>query len=165
MSATSTTGIAAIVSLMQTHDVPGVQEHGCALLGVLANDNKDNKYAIARVGGIDAIIHAMKTHPKEGGTQAYGIEALARLAFRHKDNQTAIVKADGVAAILTAMETHYGNAQVQTNGCGALLNLAAMLDDCQKALGVSAIDNAMQRHPAADQMREFGHAARVSLTT
>lgn len=163
MSVTGTSGIASLVTLMETYQsIPGVQEHGCGLLGALANDNKDHKFSIARVGGIEAIIHAMQSHKKEAAVQACGCDALARLAFRHNENQVAIAAGEGISAILAAMQLHSNNADVQTNGCGALLNLAANLENKKaitRGFGISVIEDAMRQHPAVDKMQEFGHAA------
>ena len=158
------TGIAAVIELMQSHaDIAGIQEHGCAMLGVLVNHNKDNKHSIASSGGVQVIVNAMKTYPKNAGLQANGMDTLARLAFRDEDKQKAIVKEGAVAAILAAMELHTQDDDVQTNGCGVLLILAPNLGDVEKGRGVSAIQNALRQHPSADRMQEFGHAAMVSL--
>jgi len=87
----------------------------------LANlaDNLDNKVAVAKAGGIKAVITAMRNHASHAGVQHYGCRALTSIAYKNWDNKVAVAKAGGIEAIITAMRNHASHAGVQHWGCKA----------------------------------------------
>ena len=53
----------------------------------LADDNSDNRAAIARAGGIEAVVAAMRALPRSEGVQRWGCGALENRAMRFSRQQ------------------------------------------------------------------------------
>ena len=101
---------------------PAIQEGACGRLGELAiKTGKDKE--IANLGGIQAILNAMKKHGAKAKVQEKACNALYILSFYEK--QVKIANLGGIEALLKAMKDHATEAEVQKNACAALLNLGA----------------------------------------
>jgi len=108
--------------------VSGVQQKGCWALANLAVEAV-NKAAIARAGGIDAVVAGMRAHRSNEWVQEDGCSALRNLA-RSDDFKTAIARAGGIEAVVAGMRAHRSIAKVQEDGCSALRNLALNDEEC-----------------------------------
>ncbi|EKX31679.1 hypothetical protein GUITHDRAFT_61647, partial [Guillardia theta CCMP2712] len=101
--------VRVIVEAMGLH--PGdqhVQEEGCSFMKSLAEDGEDGSelgIMIASLGGIEAIVRAIKLHPGSWGCFFNGCWALAGIA-RNDDIGAKIAANGGIQAILEAMEMH-----------------------------------------------------------
>ncbi|KAJ1486531.1 hypothetical protein T484DRAFT_3630648, partial [Baffinella frigidus] len=80
--------------------------------------------AIARAGGIEAVLAGMGAHTSIAEVQTRGCAALANLGGNHAENKTAIARAGGIEAVAAGMVAHRSITGVQTEGCRALRNLA-----------------------------------------
>ncbi|KAJ1480235.1 hypothetical protein T484DRAFT_1811347, partial [Baffinella frigidus] len=85
--------------------ISGVQQKGCWALANLAVVAV-NKTAIARAGGIEAVVAGMGAHPTIAGVQQTGCRALRKLASNDDANKTAIAGAGGIAAVVAGMGAH-----------------------------------------------------------
>ncbi|KAJ1473959.1 armadillo-type protein, partial [Baffinella frigidus] len=105
--------------------------------------NIKNEAAIARAGGIEAVVAAMGTHRSSVGVQKHGCAALGNLAAHYEDNRAAIARAGGIVAVVAAMWTHRSSVGVQDQGCWALVNLAFENEENQTAIaragGIEAV--------------------------
>ncbi|KAJ1469153.1 hypothetical protein T484DRAFT_1597717, partial [Baffinella frigidus] len=71
-----------------------VQEQGCKALRNLALNN-ENRAAIARAGGIEAVVAGMGAHTLFAEVQRSGCAALGNLSFNNNENKTVIARAGG----------------------------------------------------------------------
>ena len=144
VAVTDVDGISAVVSAMRRHEGTagaGVQEAACRVLWNLASTRFDGelvtasaggmptnvpaprRLAIARAGGIVAIVSAMRRHKNSVGVQEAACGALRVLSTHDEKNQEAIAEAGGVATIVSAMRRHAKSSEVQAQACWALRNL------------------------------------------
>lgn len=91
--------------------------------------------AIARNGGIDAVVLALKNHRDNVNVQQNGCRAIGQFAYKNglfdfnccndsDENRVTIARAGGVDATVAALKRHIGNPGVQEAGCAALRHLA-----------------------------------------
>ena len=159
--------IDAMVQAMATHACSAsVVEAGCKVLRAMARnvDNcvkiaeADHQVKIAKAGGIEAILRAMRGHGGDAEVQAQGCGAFRNLAVKNADNKVKIGEAGGIEAILGAMRGHEGDAEVQKQGCRALCNFAlnsgankALMRD-HGGLGLARKAYDMHRHVKAQEL-------------
>jgi hypothetical protein len=110
---------------------------------------RKNRAAIARTGGLLAIVQTMERLSEDKDVQVSACLALEKLAL-DAENETAIADVGGVEAILAAMMTHYTDVAVHEAAWGALWNLSCRNADSvmtvDTAGGMEAIIAAMQHH-------------------
>jgi glutathione synthase/RimK-type ligase-like ATP-grasp enzyme len=70
--------------------------------------------AIAKVGGIQAIVADMAKHLSDAYVQRYGCHVLQNLSY-NDDNQVKIAKAGGIEAIVAAMERSGAEGEFRSN--------------------------------------------------
>ena len=116
---------------------------------VHSTDGITFRNAIARNGGILAIVRAMEQHVEHSGIQIAACRALEQLALE-TENELAIGEVGGVEAILGAMMTHFTQIDVQDAAWSALCNCTCgnacdiMTIDTQG--GMTAIVSCMKQH-------------------
>jgi hypothetical protein len=127
-----------------------VVEHSLKLLAEKASIHGSYRNAIARAGGILAIVRAMEQNMNHVGTQIAACQALEKLAL-DTENELAIGEVGGVEAILSAMMAHYTNGSVQEAAWAALWNCTCgnacdtMTIDTTQG-GMTAIVSCMKQH-------------------
>eukprot|EP00747_Dinoflagellata_sp_TGD_P138284 gnl/TRDRNA2_/TRDRNA2_175767_c0_seq1.p1 gnl/TRDRNA2_/TRDRNA2_175767_c0~~gnl/TRDRNA2_/TRDRNA2_175767_c0_seq1.p1 ORF type:complete len:457 (-),score=93.63 gnl/TRDRNA2_/TRDRNA2_175767_c0_seq1:166-1536(-) len=161
-------GIRTTVSSMEAHiSNPAVQEYGAIIFQNLAMDNRENKVSIGQVGGIQACIKAMKTHPDVATLQEKAAGALRVLAA-NPYNQGTIASCRGIAVILKAMRSHPTSATLQDHCCWALRNLAYNNKEMQDALvkndGAELVIQALQTHGHNPNVGEHGCWALANIS-
>ena len=107
---------------------PTVQVTGCAFLQRLVFIDNSIQFTIDKHGGIDAILTAMKVHPKVAAVQERACGALWSLSA-YDDKKIKIAAKGGIVAILTAMKNHPKDAVVQKESTAALRNLSRYNDN------------------------------------
>ena len=122
----------AILEGVRAYNDPGLQQHACAALHIIAK-NVDNREKIVAVGGIRVVLAAMPANDSEAGIQEAGCWILAYLAC-NTDNQTVIATVGGISVVKAAMTAHTGLVGVQRPGCQALANLALNNVDNETAI-------------------------------
>ena len=95
-----------------------------AVLWNLSVKNCDNSIKIAAQGGIDAILTAMKAHPKVAAVQQEACGAICGLLVQNPNAEVEIAAKGGIEAILATMKEHLEDAEVQRLSCAALTNLS-----------------------------------------
>eukprot|EP00960_Hanusia_phi_P049304 759483-Hanusia_phi.AAC.2 len=95
-------GFEAIVASMNRFETFAVHKSGCKAL--LLWSRRHQRQAIRNVGGIEAIIKAMKKHVRTVAIHRLGCEALWIIAKGDKQSQARIRKADGVAVLMQSIE-------------------------------------------------------------
>eukprot|EP00047_Mylnosiga_fluctuans_P004158 m.232969 g.232969 ORF g.232969 m.232969 type:complete len:1115 (+) comp12442_c0_seq1:360-3704(+) len=103
---------------------------------------------IAHLGGIDAIVYAMKAHRACPQIQEEGCAIIASLAF-HDEFLRVMPKAEAIELIIAAMRTHKIHPRVQENGCTALRNLSYDTETTEMVscnMGGDALLSAMLAH-------------------
>ena len=68
----------------------GVQQNGCEVLAMLADDNDENSVAIVAAGGVAAVIGGMGRFEGHAGVQQDGCMALRNLALNGKEGRKRI---------------------------------------------------------------------------
>ena len=125
-----------------------------AILARHSSSQSDAQKAVEAVGGILALVSAMRTHAKEAEVQLLGCmtlglatglwssgatkpetETTAAPSLPHQDEtRKMVVKAGGILAIVDSMRTHPKIARVQQVACGALTGLTMLSKSAQKAI-------------------------------
>jgi len=105
---------------------------------------------VASVGGISAVLEAMRKHQQAPSVQEIGCRALKELAAYSAGNQDEIFTHGGIQVVLRAMETHPTLASIQVAGCGVLRNMTACNAEHQQAVadrgGIQLVIEAMTTH-------------------
>jgi len=74
-------GIKVVLAGMRTHTgAEGVQEQGCAALGILCR-LEANRAKVAALGGVEVVIAGIEAHAGDEDVQAMGCKALRVLCF------------------------------------------------------------------------------------
>ena len=114
------------------------------------------KGAVAKAGGIEAILGAMRAQPQEPSVQEYGCAALGLLMADSSGARTThrlLVDSRGVNVIVGAMRTLSADKRVQDWGCVALNYLAlggAYCVAAAEAAGAKAVlQEALKTHAAS----------------
>lgn len=92
---------------------------------VLSNAAFDDRLeeGIVRVGGMRAIIAAMKKHPKNKNLISSAIRALINLTFLEANAVLFVTKTDGVSLVLKCMKKFAGDDKIVCESCHLLLGL------------------------------------------
>ena len=137
---------------------------GCGALWNLAFSDA-NQTEIARNGGIESVVSAMRQHAADAGVQEEGCGALWNLAAT-KANESLIGSSGGVDVVIQAMKSHRSICGVSEQGLGALRNLAANDNNrmlIAKAGGVDTILQCVGAHLDNAGVAEEGCGALYSL--
>eukprot|EP00940_MAST-03C_sp_MAST-3C-sp2_P001689 g1689.t1 len=141
-----------------------LQREALHMLMLFAYNDAERQKEIARLGGIEAIVRAMRAHRSIVGIQDYACGALANLA-NNAENQKRIVKEGGIDAVLRAMESHKASEGVQAQGCGALSNIAMATNGTENAEriakedGIAVVLRAMETHKTIESVQLYGVVA------
>jgi hypothetical protein len=123
-----------VINLMNLYvDNCGLQEHGCAILGLLAR-NDEARRRICNGGGFDTIVISMVVNPDDVEVQGQALTAVR--AFCEIDDESKILLANSGAidAVLDAMKAHPDLHQIQEIGCD-VLSFLGMNDDNNRLMG------------------------------
>lgn len=112
-------------------------EEECYLLAYWARLDNYNKAVICSMGGVDAVIRAMRTFPDCAGLQECGCFVLGNLSRDSPCHSRAVARAGGVGQILQSAQRHPGSVAVQSAVCEAL-QAVLDFDDEQGLEGASA---------------------------
>jgi len=158
-----------------------VQEYGCrALLSLSVND--ENKVAIAKVRGIQAVVRGMARHQASAAVQDSGCSVLSNLGL-NGDNKVKIAQAGGIQAVIRATEAHPTSAAVQERAVKALIHLGVFGDatyDDESCIGlcelvwttspgretdtaIQAVVRAMEGHLTSAAVQGYGCQALSNL--
>ena len=111
----------AIIEAAQIY--PGsakIQHKVCALLMLLSMEYKQN---VARNGGCEAILDAMRIHVEVGALQVTAMDALEVLSCDGVGASTLLSRA-GMSIVADVMRAHENNPEIRTRGHAILGNLA-----------------------------------------
>ena len=100
------------------------------------------------VDGVQAVLRALKAHPREAKVQQAGMNALFNLA-EGAGGPAVFVSCDGAAVLVAGLEAHPDAAKVQQWGCFAVQVLAmdpAAAAAMVKAGAVAAVTAALRKH-------------------
>ena len=117
-----------------------------------------NREAIGKCGGLDAIIAAMGRHADVAAVQSDGARLLALAVWTHPANKEMLVSGFGLDAIVTAMRGFTHDSEVQSRACQALHNVADS-DEKYKEIaglkgGVNAAIEALSAHTVNPEVVE-----------
>jgi hypothetical protein len=109
----------------------------------------ESRSAIARAGGLLALIRAMEDHVNDVAIQIAACSALERLAL-DPENEIAIAEIGGVDAVLGAMMCHFKNAELHEAAWSTLWNLTCVNSAEEMTIdtagGMQAIVSCMKQH-------------------
>jgi hypothetical protein len=112
--------IEQVINTMNEHvDNGGLQEHGCAVLALLARNDEARK-RISNGGGFDTIVISMVVNPDDVEVQGQALTAVR--AFCEIDDESAVLlaKSGAIDAVLEAMKAYPDLHQMQEIGRDAL---------------------------------------------
>jgi hypothetical protein len=93
----------------------GVQEAACRALANLMV-NAENEARLARTGGIEALISAMRAREGHAGGQEAACRAPANFS-PSAESQEEVACAGGIQALISAMRAREGHAGLQFRAC------------------------------------------------
>jgi len=128
---------------------------------------QENCMEIARQGGIDAVIAAVRQHPTNKELLHLLLDLIERIS-RHDEFKAAVAKKGGVDVVINiGININYEDVQISTKCLSTLANLAFNSETNIKLImdtqGVSAIETAMQAHPAERRLLENAMCALSNL--
>lgn len=147
-------GIRIILASLHHHSQQDVQQRGILALAVLANVDEDSRSLMDKLNAAEAVIGALKRHPKSVGIQRFSCTLLSLLGQPdqlHSGN-------DSIAAIVTSMGHHEQNEAALRDACLALARANGSMNTnwCKAADAVVA---AVARHPQSSKLRADAETA------
>ena len=119
-----------IFATMNVHvDNAGLQEHGCAILGLLARSEEARKI-IGSCGGFDTIVISTAVNPDDVEVQLQALNAVRAFCAIDDECKVLLTKSGAIDAVLEAMKNHPELHEVQEIGCAALSVLG--IDDANR---------------------------------
>jgi len=79
------------------------QKLACHELCCMTLGNDENRTRAAAAGAVEAVVAAMRAHPRSEGVQHRACDALGHMTFRNADNQTRAGNAGALIAVVAAM--------------------------------------------------------------
>eukprot|EP00961_Rhodomonas_salina_P235372 3181337-Rhodomonas_salina.2 len=159
--------IAIIAVMKNSRSSPGVQEHGCRALWILAHANAQMTAHIGAQGGIEMIVSAMREHVTSATVQKHGATALGVLAHSNGDNLVQVGALGGIKAVLRGLEAHGESVRMQEHGFRALWVLAHTSDDNRVKIGsqggIETVIVGMKVHARSASVQEHGCRALMHL--
>ena len=117
-----------------------VQEKACVALGSLVLD-VEHRARVARAGGIDAVVAAMREHPGSEALQERACCALAHLSDGDPRGCAAIARAGGLVAVAEAMRAFGSVAALQRWACAVFAHTLDAAEDAAGAqLGLEPVE-------------------------
>eukprot|EP00977_Amphora_coffeiformis_P029429 scaffold40678_cov191-Amphora_coffeaeformis.AAC.1 len=128
-------------------------------------DCPTQRSAVARAGGVLAVIQTMERHGSDATVQVAACQALQQLVDDSTDNQHAVADLGGLDAILAALMTHFEDKAVQEAAWAALRFCTAgtasqqrlTLDTAAPGAGLQVLLHAVEQH-APHSAVVAGHA-------
>ena len=147
-----------------------VQEHGLIAYGHISSSSHENCKEIAKVGGIQAVVSAMKNNVCKPRMQKLGWRVLLRVLLILLCDDELRKHAVGAVVVETLQEVlalDKGNRQIR-DVCGGLLTIFLMNDAdnevrAGKLMGVKTVVQALIAFKSNEQVQEQGCAALANL--
>eukprot|EP00977_Amphora_coffeiformis_P020627 scaffold8374_cov175-Amphora_coffeaeformis.AAC.66 len=114
-----------IVKLPEHSKVLEFQMEACATMATLARTNDSNRGSIAKAGGLDVTLKAIKTFPRDEDLLAVAFDTLFCLATEHSQNTDTIVANRGVETLVQSMKIYESNLRLQESS----IRLARLLTE------------------------------------
>jgi len=137
-----------------------LRDEACKELRQLARECPENKDLIGGLGGVEALLFAMRASSDKGEAQIGPISTLENITARHAKNCKLLLKLGGPEMLLQAMEKHLEEPQVQHMGSRLLLNAAMCSQKSQEQVvslgGIEAVIRAMAAHTTVASIQEVG---------
>ena len=120
---------------------------------VAASKSPRAKLTTVEVGGIEALVAAIKTFP-DSESLSYNACCVLWILLNDKDrpeDRLRFLQADGIRIVVDSMKKHRRSLQQQEACCGAIMALASGDDVAHAAIkeagGIDALGEAMVAHP------------------
>ena len=124
--------IDAIVAAMNVHFTSeDIQCLGCRALEAASKEYPPNGRAVARSGGVEAVLAAMANFPCSPAVQVAGCQLLREVVL----DPQAIFKSGTAATVVDAMLRFPHENEVQTEGITTLVKFAKTFTSCKQELG------------------------------
>jgi len=114
----------AIIKMMRRWPLnETIQVSGCQILGSIAARGEEQRRLICRLGGVTAVVEALKKHPRAVAVQEKGCWALRQLTVDSQCRREVLIQR-GIDAVVEALRQHPGAMAVLEGASMALANLA-----------------------------------------
>ena len=110
-----------------------------ALLGAQSCALGEGEMAVIAKSGLDAVLEAARTHPKEVAIQRKACLALGNLAFG-SEGEATVLATGGLEAVVAAMKAHGKDEVVVEEGIDALVNIADSTGGKKRLLGCGGLE-------------------------
>jgi hypothetical protein len=153
--------VAAVASVMVAHrrGCARVQQAGCMALTKLADASADNRAAVGRCGGLEAVVAAMQSCRADAAVLLFCCLALDAFVNREAGPAHMAGAAGAVEALVAAMAAHVNDPVVQSRA-GGMLNVLLCFDATSHnarragaAGAVAVLLSAMRAHAADVRMQ------------
>jgi hypothetical protein len=150
-----------VVFVMNEHpECKAVQEFGICVLQNVTYENPSLRTAVAMVGGIQAILDAMKRLASDEDIISTGFKALCDIVCDHEANSELLVTE--LPFLLERMEAFRGRSGVMKEAC-RLMWILSFLDTMKKPIfyanGISALASAIDCHKENQRIHTFAGEA------
>ena len=108
--------VMAVVKKPENRRDFALHKEACATVATLARTIDSNRSAIAKAGGIDTTVQALKTFPTNAELQRIGLDALCTLIVGHSHNADTIVELDGVHMLIQTLRVYEDDLNVSITG-------------------------------------------------
>ena len=159
-----------VVSTMNVYvDNGGLQEHGCDIIGNLAN-NDEARRRVLNCGGLDTLVISMAVNPGDADVQCRAMAAVQAFCASDDESNVLMAQSGAVDAILEAMKTHthLDDVVVQENAIQALMTLSEHPNNrplLVEAGTIAAVLKAMQAHTSSSEIQSEGCATLSNLAS
>jgi len=129
-------------------DVPGLQEHGCAVFANLAVHERA-RGLIRDCGGCDAIVVSMVVNPMDVGVQSQALVAVRNLCVKDDESRVFMAKFGVIDVIIQVMRDHKDDPIIQASGSWALSIIGVNEDNrayMGENRGIDVIVQSMRDH-------------------
>jgi len=157
-------GITLIVDLLGAYvEQGGLQANGFVGLVGLSYDNPTNAIEVKELGGVDAVLAAMKMHSDMLEVQENGCRLLSVIATKDPQIKQIIGSEKALSIVLAAISTHRPSPQLVANAFNVITAAVEREHSAQLAIlklhGVEEIVKAMGSHPFEELVQQNGCCA------
>jgi hypothetical protein len=158
--------IKVVGAMLANETDASAQEHGLVAHWHISSSSHENCKEIGRVGGIQAVVSAMKGNICNRQIQELGCRVLLNLTC-DDDLKKLVARAGGVETLQEALAFHKGNSQIH-EVCGGVLTMLLMNNTgnqvrAGKIWGVETVVAALMAFKGRPQVQEQGCAALANL--
>jgi len=161
-------GHATVVRVMSDHpNSKTIQKYGLRVLMSATHRNNEMRTAVAKVNGIQVILHAMKTFYAYQDLVFFGFKALKSLCYLAANSELVVHRFGAVPFLLDMMKRFSKDASITEVACDLIFEMcgnARLRKQLLAAKTASVIAAAFENHPTNPSIQDAAREAMNVLT-